>query len=97
MGFAEAISQKKQIDTARDLAREQVSREFVADIARLTADIAHLKEMLVEGHDLLNAVMMRSGMIFKLAEHGEVIAKVKAWNLRVRNAGIIKIVSGVAG
>lgn len=76
---------------------KEPDKELLGQLALLTAEKAGRDELLREGFDLLNAVMLRSGLIFKLHEHGEIVAKVKAWNLRVQKAGIIKIVSGVAG
>lgn len=73
------------------------AEETKRDMLKLAQDVIFRDELLREGHDILNAVMLRSGLIFKLQEHAEIIAKVKAWNLRVREAGIIKIVSGQAG
>lgn len=94
-----AASDTLQIDQFRDLiafAKGNKSDTSRDDLLKLAKEAILRDEMLREGHDLLNAVMMRSGLIFKLQEHGDIIAKVKAWNLRVRHAGIIKIVSGEA-
>lgn len=65
------------------------------DTLKLAAEVIGRDELLREGHDLLAAAMLRSGLIFN-KDAADLIAKVKAWNLRLQAAKIINIVQGEA-
>lgn len=90
------FDQKALAELSNALAIDQIKAEATKrDMLKLAQDVIIRDELLREGHDLLAAAMLRSGLVFNV-QAADLTAKVKAWNHRLQTAKIINIVAGRA-